>query len=75
VVQGIKEKRAARLAAVVAESEVNRLELDLMESDEDDAAEKPANRYQYRIATTFPHTGGDEEVRARLFYQWQGEKY
>ena len=71
------EKRQARTSALAAEADLDRLELDLMESDEDDAVELPADRYQYRIATTFPHAG-DEEQQMRggfLYYQWQREKY
>ena len=59
-----------------AEVDMDRLELDLMESDEDDTVELPADRYQYRAASTFPRTGeDDEEMRAGLHYQWQREKY
>ena len=55
---------------------MDRLELDLMESDEEDTVELPADRYQYRMATTFPRSGeDDEEIRAGLYYQWQREKY
>jgi len=74
--QWLSEKRQARISALAAEADLDRLELDLMESDEDDAVELPADRYQYRIATTFPRTGDDdEEKRGGLYYQWQREKY
>jgi len=74
--QWVHEKRKARASALAAEAEVDRLELDLMESDEDDTVELPVDRYQYRIATTFPRTGEDDtEKRAGQYYQWQREKY
>ena len=74
--QWLNEKRKAKTSALAAEAELDRLELDLMESDEDDTVELPADRYQYRIATTFPRTGDDDaEIRAGLHYQWQREKY
>ena len=64
------------MAVLPTEAEVDRLELDLMESDEEDGVELPSDRYQYRIATTFPHTGDeDERARGGLYYQWQREKY
>jgi len=76
--QWINEKRKAKISslAATAETDLDRLEQDLMESDEDDAVELPSDRYQYRMATTFPRTGADdEERRAGLYYQWQREKY
>jgi len=62
--------------SAVVEAVMDRLELDLMESDEEDTVEQPADRYQYRIATTFPRTGDDDEkTRAGLYYMWQRDKY
>jgi len=77
-VQLLNDKRKAKMSALTtaADVDMDRLELDLMESDEDDTVELPADRYQYRIATTFPRTGDDDDqIRAGLYYQWQREKY
>lgn len=65
--------------AAGGDAEVDRLELDLMESDDDDAVldrQLPVDSYQHRMASTFPHAGDEEErTRANLYYQWQREKY
>jgi len=75
-VQWLNEKRKSSTWTLAAGDELDRLELDLMESDEDDTVEMPADRYQYRMATTFPRTGDDdEEMRTGFYYQWQREKY
>jgi len=65
------------MTVLAADLEVDRLELDLMESDEEDSVELAgADRvYQFRMARTFPHTGDEEERSRGGAYTWQREKY
>jgi len=63
------------MSALAAEAELDLLELDLMESGEDDAMKQRTNKCEYRITTTFPRTGDEDEQARGGYYQWQREKY